>query len=99
MAKLIKASIDVTKIKKEHLFKGEKGTYANVDIWIEDEPDQYGNHAGVKQSYKVGDSFESHYIGNGKKGFGWDDAVNDTKSDAVKDDTRKEAAPEDDSPF
>ena len=34
MSRLIKASIDVNKIKKEHLFKGEKGTYANIDIWI-----------------------------------------------------------------
>jgi len=74
MAKLIKASIDVTKIKKEHIFKSEKGgQYVNVEIWINDELDQYGNDCAVKQSYKVGDGYESHYIGNGKKGFGWDE--------------------------
>jgi len=73
MSKLIKASIDVKKIKKEYLIVGKKGTYVNIDIWINDEDDQYGNIAGIKQSYKVGDDFESHYIGNGKKGFGFDD--------------------------
>ena len=71
MSKLLKLSIDVTKIKKEHIFKGEKGQYINVDVWVNDEKDQYGNDAGVKQSYKVGDEFQSHYIGNGKKGTGW----------------------------
>ncbi len=72
MSKLIKCSIDVAKIKKEHIFKGEKGMYIDVDVWINDEPDKYGNDAGVKQSYKVGDDWQSHYIGNGKKKSGWD---------------------------
>lgn len=71
MSKLLKLSIDVSKIKKEHIFNGEKGKYINVDVWINDEKDQYDNDCGVKQSYKVGESFESHYIGNGKKGTGW----------------------------
>ena len=85
--------------------KGEKGTYANIDIWIEDDPDQYGNHAGVKQSYKVGDSFESHYIGNGKKGFGWDDgrtegvAAPDTSSATPEKNKGVQNEPEDDLPF
>lgn len=72
MSKLIKCSVDVSKIKKEHIFKGEKGQYINVDIWVDDTQDKFGNDASVKQSYKVGDSFDSHFIGNGKKGFGWD---------------------------
>ena len=75
MGKLLKVSIDVTKIKKEHLYKGEKGTYANIDVWINDEKDKYGNDAGVKQTYKVGDKFDSHYIGNGK----WFEKVQDAE--------------------
>lgn len=72
MSKLIKGSIDLTKIKKEHIFESEKGgKYINVDIWINDDADKYGNHAGIKQTYKIGDGFEGHYIGNGKKKFGW----------------------------
>ena len=72
MSKLLKVQIDLTKIKKEHIFNGEKGKYISLDIWINDEPDQYGNDAGVKQSYKVGDDWQSHYIGNGKKKSGWE---------------------------
>lgn len=67
MSKLLKISIDVTKIKKEFLIKGKKGTYANLDIWLNDEPDQYQNDAGVKQTCKLENgTYESHYIGNGK---------------------------------
>lgn len=84
MSRLIKASIDVLKIKKDHIFEGKKGNYIDVDIWINDNPDEYGNDAGIKQSYKVGDKFESHYIGNGKKGFGWGDDTSPT-TDAVSD--------------
>ncbi len=67
MSELLKISIDVTKIKKEHLIKGKKGTYANLDIWLNDEPDQYQNDAGVKQSCKLDNgTYESHFIGNGR---------------------------------
>jgi len=100
MSRLIKGSIDVTKIKKEHIFEGKKGQYINVDIWIDDEPDQYGNDAGIKQSYKVGDKFESHYIGNGKKGFGWDEPTG-AKSETVQNagDFEKEQQSSGDLPF
>jgi hypothetical protein len=64
---LINAKIDLTKVAKEHVFIGKKGKYLDLQIWVNDEEDQYGNNVAVKQSYKVGDSFESHYIGNGKK--------------------------------
>jgi hypothetical protein len=72
MSKLIKLKIDLLKVKKEHLYKGEKGTYLDVDVWVNDEPDQYKNDCGVKQSYKVGDEWQSHYVGNGVKKSGWD---------------------------
>ncbi len=77
MSKLLKGSIDLTKIEKSAIFNSEKGgKYINVDIWINDEADNYGNHAGIKQSIKEGENdFKSHYIGNAKKGFGWDDAA------------------------
>jgi len=74
MSQLLRASVDLTKIKKEHIFQSEKGgKFINLDIWINHEPDKYGNHAGVKQTYKVGEEFKGHYIGNGKKVLGWDD--------------------------
>lgn len=43
--------IDVTKIDKEKLYKGTKGTYLDVTTFIDtDTPDQYGNNGMVTQS-------------------------------------------------
>ena len=79
MSKLLKGSIDLMKIDKTQIVEGKNGAkYINLDIWINDDEDKYGNHAGIKQSYKEGDEFKSHYIGNGKKGIGWGDDTNET---------------------
>jgi hypothetical protein len=44
-------SIDVTKILKERLHKGEKGTYLDLTTFIDtDNPDQYGKHGFISQS-------------------------------------------------
>ena len=78
MNKLISASIDVTKIPKEKLVKGQKGMYLNIDIWINEETDKFGNHASinVQQSKDERDAkAKKVYLGNGKKLFGWDDAA------------------------
>lgn len=43
--------IDVTKIDKERLFKGEKGTYLDLSTFIDTEDaDQYGNHGFISQA-------------------------------------------------
>jgi len=43
--------IDVTKIDKNRLFKGEKGTYLDLTTFIDtDELDQYGNNGFISQS-------------------------------------------------
>lgn len=73
--KLISASIDVTKIPKDRLVTGKKGTYLAIDIWVNEEEDQYGNHASinVQQTKEERAAKERKtYIGNGKKMFGWD---------------------------
>ena len=42
--------INVDKIDKSHLVKGEKGTYLNLTAFIDpDEADQYGNNGMVTQ--------------------------------------------------
>jgi hypothetical protein len=47
----ISISIDVTKILKERLYQGKKGTYLDVTTFIETaNADQYGNHGFVSQS-------------------------------------------------
>ena len=74
MSRLISASIDVTKIDKSRLFKGKKGTYLGVDIWVNDEEDQYGNSVSINESLTAEEresGVKKNYIGNGKKVFGW----------------------------
>ena len=47
----ISVSIDVTKIDKARLFKGEKGTYLDLTTFVDlDQQDQYDNNGFVTQS-------------------------------------------------
>lgn len=47
----ISIKIDVTKIDKSRLFKGEKGTYLDLTTFINPEnEDQYGQHGFISQS-------------------------------------------------
>ncbi|MCH9666174.1 MAG: hypothetical protein K0U41_10075 [Gammaproteobacteria bacterium] len=69
MAKLITASIDVSKIDKTKLVKGKKGVYANLTMWLNDEPDQFGNHLSIQQSLSKEEreaGTAKIYLGNGK---------------------------------
>lgn len=51
MAKVgVQLKLDVTKIEKARLFKGEKGTYLNATVFIDlDQQDQYGNNGMITQ--------------------------------------------------
>jgi hypothetical protein len=64
MSKLLQCKIDVTKIDKALLYKGKKGTYLNVNIWVNDKPDKYDNDCSIEQQTPKG--AEKIYIGNGK---------------------------------
>lgn len=47
----ISLKIDVTKIDKARLFKGQKGTYLDITAFIDvDQEDQYGNNGMITQS-------------------------------------------------
>jgi len=47
----INISIDVTKIDKARLYKGEKGTYLNLTTFIDTtEANQYGDHGFISQA-------------------------------------------------
>tara|TARA_R100000935_G_C2734520_1_gene123355 strand:+ start:331 stop:633 length:303 start_codon:yes stop_codon:yes gene_type:complete len=47
----ISASIDVSKIDKAKLIKGEKGNYLNITAFVNlDEKDQYDNNGMITQS-------------------------------------------------
>jgi hypothetical protein len=64
MGKLITAKIDVLKIQKNLLYIGKKGTYLNLNIWINDKPDNYGNEISIQQQTAKGEPVL--YIGEGK---------------------------------
>ncbi len=60
-------SIDVTKISKDKLVKGKKGTYAPIVVWTNDEPDQFGNHASIQENLSKEErekGVKPNYIGN-----------------------------------
>lgn len=60
--------IDVTKIDKDALYKGAKGTYLTLTVWPnKDGEDQYGNHASVKQDLgKERRDEKAPFIGNAR---------------------------------
>lgn len=64
----ISIKIDVTKIDKAALYKGEKGTYLTLVVWPNrDGEDDYGNYAGVKQDLgKDRRDEKAPFIGNAK---------------------------------
>ena len=47
MSILMGVKIDVTKIDKKKLFKGEKGTYLNMVVALNDEPNEWGDVVSV----------------------------------------------------
>lgn len=77
--------IDVSKITKEKIFKGKKGSWLPLVIWLNDEPNQYGNIISVqeetnKEEREAGK--KANYLGNFKE------AVNsqEKKSEEEKED-------------
>lgn len=47
----LSVKLDVSKIQKERLFKGEKGVYLDLTSFIDlDNPDEYGQHGFIAQS-------------------------------------------------
>ena len=52
MAKIgVSIKLDVTKIDKSKLFKGQKGTYLDAQVFIDiDQLDQYGNSGMITQA-------------------------------------------------
>ena len=65
MSKLYTGKIDVSKIDKTKIFEGKKGSYLNLDIWVNDEADLYGNEIAIRQ--QTGQTEENIYLGNAKE--------------------------------
>jgi len=69
MAKLLSAKLDVSKITKSKLYKGEKGTYCSITISLNDEIDTYGNNVSVYEEQTKEERDQKaprNYLGNGK---------------------------------
>ena len=66
----LSVKIDVTKIPKEQLIKGKKGTYLDMTTFIDtEEADQYGNHGAIQISMSKEDremGVKPIILGNGK---------------------------------
>jgi hypothetical protein len=88
MSTLIKAKIDVKKIRKDLLFTGDKGTYLDVDIWINDKKDKFDNDVSIEQSVKKDEP--KIYIGNGK--IKWSTEGGSVKSEKTVLDAAKDTA-------
>jgi len=71
MSKLLYGSIDFTKLLElakagnKAFSKAENGKiYLNINIWINDEKDQYGNDASIQSNFKDATKEEKIYFGN-----------------------------------
>lgn len=49
MAQIIRLKIDVSKVLKDALYKGAKGTYLDATLFLEDADDQYGQCGRIDQ--------------------------------------------------
>jgi len=49
MTRIVRLKIDVTKIEKDRLFQGKKGTYLDATVFLNDEPGQYGDNGMITQ--------------------------------------------------
>lgn len=74
MSKLLYGSICLTdvielaKAKNGAVTKGKNGKlYVNVNVWINDEQDNYGNIAGIQTTFKDASKEDKKYIGNLKE--------------------------------
>lgn len=63
---IIALKLNLSKIDKSALFKGEKGTYLDLSVFVNDEPDQFGNDVSARQDLGKDRREEKLYIGNGK---------------------------------
>jgi hypothetical protein len=64
--------LDITKIPRDWLFKGAKGTYADIAVYENEQPDEYGNTHAVKMNppkavRERDPNIKGVYIGNGKR--------------------------------
>lgn len=63
---ILRLKINLSKLDKTAFFEGKTGKMCDLTVFVNDEPDQYGNDASVKQDLGKDRRSESQYVGNGK---------------------------------
>ena len=69
MARIISASINLSKIDKTKIIKGKNGQYYNVSIIVNDEANEYGQDVAIVQEQTKEEreaKASKVYLGNGK---------------------------------
>ena len=64
---ILRLKLDVTKLDKSAFFKGAKGTYVDLTLFLNEDEDEYGNHGSLKQDLgKDRRDEKAPYCGNAK---------------------------------
>jgi len=85
MAQLISIRIDLDKITESRKYKGEKGTYIDLTVAVNDEPNKYGKTVSVYEEQKKEEreqKLPKNYLGEGK--VIWSSAGNATPKAATQ---------------
>ena len=69
MSAIVNFNLDLSKLPKEHMVKGKKGTYINLTLSINDQTNKFGSNASVTLAQSKEDreaKQDKVYVGNGK---------------------------------
>jgi len=84
MSAIVNFSLDLSKLPKEKMIKGKKGTYINLSLSVNDETNDFGQNASVFISQTKEEKGEKkNYVGNGKVVWTDGTCVKATAGDAV----------------
>ncbi len=63
----VNLKIDVTKLDKSRFFKGAKGTYCDMTVFLDTENEsEYGDHGAISQAKQKDEDVQMPFIGNAK---------------------------------
>ena len=65
MGAIIKVKIDLNKIDKSKIFEGKKGKYYELDVFVNDKVDNFGQNVSVSNPTATKEETKT-YLGNGK---------------------------------
>lgn len=99
MARIISASINLSKIDKSKIVKGKNGQYYNLSIIVNDEANEYGQDVAIVQEQSKEErenKVSKVYLGNGKTVW---QSGNDQASSGANQSNQSSTGGEEDLPF